>query len=187
MTTAIDDRRADRADARARTRTHRPPRAGAGVVGGVRLVAACIAALGWGTFNVVELLAHEERTERFTVPAAELTRLYVDNDTGSVTHRRHRRRRDQRRGRGLRRTARYRASATRSSTPRSSCTDRARSFGSMWCRVTYRIEVPRGLDVEVNSDNGRVEVSNIDGDVVDQLRQRPRRADRRLRRDRRRR
>ncbi len=36
----------------------------------------------------------------------------------------------------------------------------------MWCRVTYRIEVPRGLDVEVNTDNDRVDVRNIDGDVV---------------------
>jgi DUF4097 and DUF4098 domain-containing protein YvlB len=39
-------------------------------------------------------------------------------------------------------------------------------IGSMWCRVTYRIEVPRGLDVEVNADNDRVNVSNIDGNVV---------------------
>ena len=44
-----------------------------------------IGGLWWGTFNVVELIAHEERTERFTVPASELTGLLVDNDTGSVT------------------------------------------------------------------------------------------------------
>ena len=36
----------------------------------------------------------------------------------------------------------------------------------MWCRVTYRIEVPRDLDVDVNVDNGRVDVSNVDGDVT---------------------
>ena len=36
----------------------------------------------------------------------------------------------------------------------------------MWCRVTYRIEVPRDLDIEVNADNGRVEVSNVDGELV---------------------
>ena len=123
-----------------------------------------LAGLGWGTFNVVELLAHEERTERFTVPAADITRLRVDNDTGSVTIV----------GTdadeisveaevsdGLRRTGFSHEVVDSTLELRGSCP----LFGSMWCRVTYRIEVPRHLDVDVDGDNGRVEVSNIDGDV----------------------
>ena len=39
------------------------------------------------------------------------------------------------------------------------------SIGSMWCRVTYRIEVPRDLDIDVDTDDGRVDVSNVDGDL----------------------
>ena len=123
-----------------------------------------IAGLGWGVVNVVELLAHEERTERFTVPAADISRLFVDNDTGSVTIV----------GtdadeitieaevsEGLRSTG-FRHEVVDSTLElHGSCP----TFGSMWCRVTYRIEAPRGVDVEVSSDNGRVEISNIDGDV----------------------
>ena len=115
-----------------------------------------LAGLGWGTVNVVELLAHEERTERFTVPAADISRLFVDNDTGSVTIV----------GtdadeisveaevsEGLRSTG-FRHEVVDSTLElHGSCP----TFGSMWCRVTYRIEVPRDLDVEVSSDNGRVE------------------------------
>jgi hypothetical protein len=118
--------------------------------------------LWWGTFNVVELIAHEERTERFTVPATSLDRLFVDNATGSVTIV----------GtdsdeisveaevsEGLRRTGFRREVVGSTLELRGSCP----VIGSMWCRVTYRIELPRDLVVEVDSDNGRVGVSNVDG------------------------
>ena len=36
----------------------------------------------------------------------------------------------------------------------------------MWCRVTYRIAVPHGLDINVNTDDGRIDVSNVDGDLT---------------------
>ncbi len=107
----------------------------------------------WGTFNVVELIAHDERTERFTVPAGQLTRLVVDNDTGSiiivgttsdeisveaeVSD-------------GLRDTGFSHEIAGSTLELRGSCPP----VGSMWCRVTYRVEVPRDLDVEVNADDG---------------------------------
>jgi DUF4097 and DUF4098 domain-containing protein YvlB len=32
--------------------------------------------------------------------------------------------------------------------------------------VTYRVEVPRDLTIDVNTDDGRVGVSNIDGDLI---------------------
>ncbi|HET9546744.1 MAG TPA: hypothetical protein VFO97_02865, partial [Desertimonas sp.] len=123
-----------------------------------------IAGLGWGVVNVVELLAHEERTERFTVPAADISRVFVNNDNGSVTIV----------GTdadeisveaevsdGLRRTGFSHEVVDATLELRGSYP----LVGSMWCGVTYRIEVPRHLDVDADSDNSRVEVSNIDGDV----------------------
>jgi hypothetical protein len=124
-----------------------------------------LAALAWGTFNVVELLAHEQRTERFAVPAAELTRLYVNNDAGSVrivgTDG------DEIRveaevSDGLRDTGFSHEVVDSTLELRGTCP----ILGSTWCRVTYRVEVPRGLDIEVDTDNDRVDVRNIDGDVV---------------------
>jgi hypothetical protein len=144
----------------------RPPRPARGrtlwIVFGSLLL---IGGLWWGTFNVVELIAHDERTERFTVPAAQLTRLVVDNDTGSITIV----------GTtgdeisveaevsdGLRETGFSHEIAGSTLELRGSCP----LVGSMWCRVTYRIEMPRDLDVEVNADNDRVDVSNVAGNVV---------------------
>jgi hypothetical protein len=162
MTTTFDDHTAtgpvlDRADAT------RPARGRALWVafGSVLLVTA----LAWGTFTVVELLAHEERTERFAVPAAGLTNLDVDNHAGSV--------------RivgtasdeisveaevsvGLRDTGFSYEVVDSTLDLRGSCP----IIGSRWCGVSYRIEVPRRLDIEVTSDDGRVDVRNIDGGVV---------------------
>jgi hypothetical protein len=119
----------------------------------------------WGTFNVVELIAHEERTERFTVPAGQLTRLFVGNDTGSVTivgTNTDEISVDAEISDGLRDTG-FRQELVGSTLElQGSCP----LIGSMWCRVTWRIEVPRGLDIEVNADNDRVDLSNIDGNVV---------------------
>ena len=123
-----------------------------------------VGGLWWGTFNVVELIAHEERTERFNVPAASLDRLLVENDTGSVTIV----------GTdsdeisveaevsdGLRHTGFRREVVGSTLELHGSCP----VIGSMWCRVTYRIEVPRDLTIEVDADDGRVGVSNVDGDL----------------------
>jgi hypothetical protein len=120
--------------------------------------------LWWGTFNVVELIAHEERTERFTVPAATVDRLLVENDTGSVTIV----------GTdtdeisveaevsdGLRHTGFRREMVGSTLELHGSCP----VLGSMWCRVTYRIEVPLDLTIEVDADDGRVGASNLDGDL----------------------
>jgi hypothetical protein len=124
-----------------------------------------VVGLWWGTYNVVELIAHEERTERFTVPAAQITRLFVDNESGSVTIV----------GadtdeitveaeisEGLRRTGFDHQVVESTLELRGSCP----VIGSMWCRVTYHVEVPRHLDVDVDVDNDRVNVRQVDGAVV---------------------
>jgi hypothetical protein len=120
--------------------------------------------LWWGTFNVVDLIAHEERTERFTVSAATVDRLLVDNDTGSVrivgtdTDRISV---EAEVSDGLRDTGFRREVVGSTLELEGSCP----VLGSMWCRVTYRIEVPRDLTIEVNADDGRVSVSNVDGEL----------------------
>ena len=124
-----------------------------------------LGSLWWGAFSVVDLIAHEERTERFTVPAEQLTRLLVDNDIGSVTIT----------GTdtevisveaaisdGLRDTGFRHEVVDSTLEVHGSCP----ALGGMWCRVRLSIEVPRGLDVAVNADNDRVDVSNLDGSVV---------------------
>jgi hypothetical protein len=132
------------------------------VIGGSLLA---IGAVGFGTFNLIDLMAHEERTERFTVPAAEVGRVLVDNDRGSVT---------------------IVGTATDTITVEAEVSDGLRatefdhevigstlqlrgscaSIGANWCRVTWRIEVPRDLDLEVDADNDRVNISDVDGDIV---------------------
>lgn len=161
MTTAIDDDRVQAAPVPEGNAATPPRGRPLWVLFGSLFV---LAGLGWGAFNVVELLAHEERTERFTVRAADVSRLLVDNDTGSVTIV----------GTasdevnvvaevsdGLRSTGFRHEVVDGTLELRGSCP----LLGSMWCRVTYRIEVPRHLAVDVDSDDSRVEISNVDGDV----------------------
>jgi DUF4097 and DUF4098 domain-containing protein YvlB len=120
--------------------------------------------LWWGTFNVVDLIAHEERTERFTVPATTVDRLLVENDSGSVTivgTDTDEIRVEAEVSDGLRDTGFRREVVGSTLELHGSCP----AFGSMWCRVTYRIEVPRDLTIEVDSDDGGVDVSDLDGDL----------------------
>jgi hypothetical protein len=124
-----------------------------------------IGALAWGAFNLVDLLAHEVRTERFSEPAAELTRIEVDNAAGSV--------RivgtdgdavdvEAEVSDGLRETGFSREVVGSTLRLRGTCP----VLGSMWCRVSYRIELPRHLDIDIDTDNDRVDVRNVDGDIV---------------------
>ncbi|MET0577286.1 MAG: hypothetical protein ABW122_01400, partial [Ilumatobacteraceae bacterium] len=47
-------------------------------VGGILAVAA----LGWGTYSVISLLAHEEHTEQSSFGAADVRAVDIDNDNG---------------------------------------------------------------------------------------------------------
>ena len=44
-----------------------------------------IAALAWGTYSVISVLAHEEHTERSTFSSDDVSALAVSNENGSVT------------------------------------------------------------------------------------------------------
>jgi hypothetical protein len=123
-----------------------------------------IAALGWGTFNIVDVMAHEERTERFSVPADGLDGLLVDNDNGSVSIV----------GNtssevgviaevseGLRSTE-FRHEVVDSTLElHGSCP----AIGAIWCRVSWDVEVSRDLAVDIDANNDSVDVVDIDGDV----------------------
>jgi hypothetical protein len=123
------------------------------VVGGLLAVAA----LGWGTFSVVGVLAHEERTERTVIPSAGIVSIVVVNDDGSV-------RIEAGTGGEIIVSSRISEGLQSPSTSmqvldgrlvlRSSCP----SFGSIWCSVDRTVAVPPGIDVTVESDDGRVAV-----------------------------
>lgn len=122
--------------------------------------------VGWGTFNIVDLIAHEEYTVSYEVSAAGITRIDIDNDNGSVTVVGMDTDTDMVRvtaevSESLRGTGHSHDVVDSTLEVRGSCP----LIGDLWCRVTYTIEVPHRFDVEVNSDNSRVDVSNVDGDI----------------------
>ena len=119
-----------------------------------------VAGLWWGTFNVVVLLAHEERVETEAFAAEGLASIDVRNSAGSV-----------------------RVVATDGDTVevRAEISDGLRStgerrevvgdvlelngtcplIGSDWCRVSYEISMPRSLALVVRADNGSVDVTGL--------------------------
>ncbi|HEX4981099.1 MAG TPA: DUF4097 family beta strand repeat-containing protein [Ilumatobacteraceae bacterium] len=121
-----------------------------------------VGAFGWGTFNVVDLLAHEVRSVSETIDAEGLSMIDIDNstgrvvvtgtDTGKITI-------VARISDGLRATG----NSTRVVDDRLEIRATCPLFGSMWCSVDYQIEVPAGIDLDINADDGRVEVVDVRG------------------------
>jgi Putative adhesin len=131
------------------------------MVGGVLAVGT----VGWGAFNIVSVLAHGERTEVRTYPAAEVDVIDVQNADGSVTV-------EGTPGRdeitvtaeisdGLLETDVSQQLADGQLDLRGSCP----AVGSDWCDVSYTVEVPADIQVRADADNGRLRVSGIDGQV----------------------
>jgi hypothetical protein len=122
-----------------------------------------VVALGFGTYNVVGVLAHEEVTETATFEADGISLLDLDSDSGTVevvgtdgdqirlvaeiSH-------------GLRRTGHRAEVEGATLVVRSSCPN-----FSTWCSVDYHLEVPTDLAVTANVDNGRITIRDIDGGV----------------------
>ncbi len=128
---------------------------------------AAILVLGtitWGPYQLVTLLAHEERVEEQTFPAAGLATLQVGGSSGSITitgsdtesvHVR------AEISDGLRHTGESREVVGDTLQLHNTCPN----FGSDWCHVNYEISVPRRLAVVVNSDDGSVDLSGTTGPV----------------------
>jgi hypothetical protein len=117
-----------------------------------------------GTFQIVTLLAHEERTEVTPYDATGIANIDVDNSAGSVrivgtdgdTIEVTARISD-----GLRSTGESQQVVGDTLELRGTCPN----FGSDWCRVSYTVAVPPSIDVRVDADDGSVDVSGITGDV----------------------
>ena len=141
-----------------------------------------VAALCWGTYNIISLLAHEEHDVRSSFAAADVESLEVSNDNGSVTV-------DATDGDTIEVTAHVSEGwqATKVSSRvvggvlelHASCPP----FVSIWCSVEYSISVPadtpltidgsgsvtvRGMTgrIDVDSDDGRLELDDISGDIT---------------------
>jgi hypothetical protein len=121
-----------------------------------------IASLGWGTLNVVELLAHEEFTVVDTVPAAGLRSVVVDSGAGSATivgSARDDVRITAHVSEGLRHTGYGHEVVGDTLHIGSTCP----IIGSTWCGVSYTVEVPAAVALRVDTDNGHVAISGVDG------------------------
>jgi hypothetical protein len=130
-------------------------------VGGV----LAIGSVGWAGFNVVTLVAHEERTEITPYPAADVTMIDVDNSSGPVTIIGSPGRAEitvtARISDGLRKTGERQQLVDGRLELDGTCPQ----FGSDWCEVEYTIQVPRDIEVLADSDSGKLEVRGIDGPV----------------------
>jgi hypothetical protein len=124
-----------------------------------------VGTVGWGAFNVVTLVAHEERTEVTTYDAADVSVIDVHSSAGSVTI-------EGTPGRdeititarisdGLRETGERQALVDGRLELRASCP----VIGSEWCNVKYTIEAPSDIEVRTGTDNGRLTVHRVDGPV----------------------
>jgi hypothetical protein len=145
----------------------RPPRREPSVVRGLWKAFAALLVIGAfvsGTFQIVTLLAHEERTVVTSYPVEGITRISVDNSAGSVrivasegdTIEVTAKISD-----GLRSTGESQGVFGDTLELRGTCPN----FGSDWCRVSYEISAPASLDLTLDVDDGSIDLAGITGDV----------------------
>ncbi len=124
-----------------------------------------VAALVWGPYQVVTLLAHEERTERQSFSALGLTTLAVDASTGSITITAADTATVEVRARisdGLRKTSESRRVVGDTLQLHSACPN----FGSDWCHVDWDVRMPTQMAVVIDNDDGHVAVSGTRASVT---------------------
>jgi Toastrack DUF4097 len=123
-----------------------------------------IGTLVWTPYQVVVLLAHEERVENQSFPAAALTKLELDGTAGTVQITAADTDTVQVRAEisdGLRRTGESRRVVGDTLQLHSTCPN----IGSEWCRVDYDITMPRQLAVVVRHGDGQTSISGTTGPV----------------------
>lgn len=122
-----------------------------------------LVAVAFGSWQVISVLAHAESTTNSTVPAAGLTGLRVKTDGGRVTVVTtagiDEVRVTARLSEGLRGPQLSETTSAGVLTLRGECP----APSDVWCRINYRVEVPPGLTVEVDTDNGDIDVSGVSG------------------------
>lgn len=117
----------------------------------------------WGTFQVVSVIAREQWSDTRTASAAGISRLWVNNDNGRVVVRGADTDQiviDADYSRGLFGLDESVGTAGDQYRIDADCP----ALGE-WCWVNYEITVPRHLDVEIDTGNGRVSVSGVDGAI----------------------
>lgn len=121
-------------------------------------------ALTFGAYQVLTLLAHEERTGTTSYPAAGIATIDVASETGAVsivaadtdevTV-------ETRISDGLRPTGEDQRVVGETLELRATCPN----FGSDWCSVDYLVRVPPDVAVVVRTDDGRVRIEGTTGPV----------------------
>jgi DUF4097 and DUF4098 domain-containing protein YvlB len=123
-----------------------------------------IGTLVWVPYQVIVLLAHEERVENESFPAATLTTLELDGTAGTVqitaadTDTVHVRATI---SDGLRKTGESRRVVGDTLQLHSTCPN----IGSEWCRVDYDVTMPAELAVVVRNGDGHTSISETTGPV----------------------
>ena len=123
-----------------------------------------LAAIGFATLDVVSLLAHEERDQHATIPAAAITLVHIDTDAGPVVV-------EPTEGDsidlavhvsdGLQHTGVSWEVDGSTLDVRGTCP----ILNSLWCHADVTIAVPRDIAVRVDSGSGRVTIAGRDGAV----------------------
>jgi hypothetical protein len=121
-----------------------------------------VATFGWGIFQVVSLIAHEEYTVVTPFPASDVESLDIAVDNGSVT---------------VLATEGDEVTVTAEVSDGLLETDLSQEvvdgvlrlrggcpvMAQFWCDVDFTVRIPADRPVTVDSDNGTVEVRGIDG------------------------
>lgn len=123
-----------------------------------------VAALGWGTYNVLSVLAHGETTTTEEFAAADVDSLDISNEEGPITvnagdtdtivvtaHI----------SNGWQATDVSSTIIGRELVVRGGCP----VFGSPWCNVNYSVEIPADRALTINGSNGSVQVRGATGTV----------------------
>lgn len=120
--------------------------------------------LTFGAYQVLTLLAHEERRGTTSYPAAGIATIDVASETGSVsivTADTDEVTVETRISDGLRPTGEDQRVVGETLELRATCPN----FGSDWCSVDYVVRVPPDVAVVVRTDDGRIDVTGTTGPV----------------------
>lgn len=131
------------------------------------MIAGTVLLLGsmfWGCFQIVSVLSREQWDSSYREPAAGITTLRIDGDNGRITVR----------GADTDEIT-VRAEVSRGLFGIDESAERVGDryvvsadcppLGNEWCSVEYDVVVPRGMDLEIDAENGSATISDIDGSI----------------------
>jgi hypothetical protein len=124
-----------------------------------------VAALVWGPYSVVTLIAHDERVEETSYPAGDIAVLDEGGNSGSISITAAAIDTIEVRAEisdGLRATGESQTVVGDTLQLRSTCPN----FGSNFCWVDYDIRVPADLELRVETDNGSITISGTSAPIT---------------------